>query len=77
MKRSRATRGIRWKGLDKTWFKRELARMNGLRCAMCGKSKHRKELVIDHIKPWSKGGPTKIENLQLLCGPCDVAKGAS
>lgn len=32
---------------------------------------------MDHIIPWSKGGPTTLENLQLLCGPCDVAKGAS
>jgi 5-methylcytosine-specific restriction endonuclease McrA len=74
---SRALRGGRWRGLDRTWFKRELARRHGLKCAACGQRKTRKALVMDHIIPWSKGGPTTLENLQLLCGPCDVAKGAS
>lgn len=32
---------------------------------------------MDHVIPWSQGGPTELDNLQLLCGPCDIAKGAS
>jgi hypothetical protein len=32
---------------------------------------------VDHIIPLAKGGhPTKASNLQLLCGPCNLAKGA-
>lgn len=31
---------------------------------------------IDHIYPWSKGGPTTIENAQLLCARDNRAKSA-
>ena len=77
MRPSRALRGLRWYGLNRRWFKRELSRRDGLRCNRCGVSKVRKELVMDHVIPWSAGGPTTLENLQLLCGPCDVAKGST
>ena len=41
-------------------------------CAQCGSTD---EPQIDHIKPWSKGGTHNLDNLQLLCGPCNRAKG--
>jgi 5-methylcytosine-specific restriction endonuclease McrA len=34
-------------------------------------------LQYDHIIPWSRGGPDTEDNLQLLCPPCNRAKGAS
>lgn len=34
-----------------------------------------KELHADHIKPWSKGGKTVIENCQLLCAKHNEEKG--
>lgn len=46
-------------------------------CVQCGASpaKNRNiELHIDHIKPWSKGGETKITNLQTLCQKCNLGK---
>ena len=31
----------------------------------------------DHIVPWSQGGPTTMDNLQTLCGSCNLRKGAN
>ena len=28
----------------------------------------------DHIKPWSKGGQTILENCQMLCKDCNGKK---
>ncbi len=33
-------------------------------------------IQIDHIKPWSKGGQSNLENLQLLCAAHNLHKGA-
>ncbi|MST32702.1 hypothetical protein GHK86_08205 [Acidimicrobiaceae bacterium USS-CC1] len=44
------------------------------RCRRCGSTS---ELQLDHIIPWSRGGATTAENLEVLCGPCNRQKGAS
>jgi ATP adenylyltransferase len=44
------------------------------RCALCGATKNERPLHVDHIKPRSKGGKTKYENLQVLCSKCNQAK---
>jgi hypothetical protein len=31
----------------------------------------------DHKQPWSKGGKTTVENGQVACPPCNLAKGAN
>lgn len=31
---------------------------------------------VDHIVPLARGGPDTEENLQLLCRPCNLRKGA-
>jgi hypothetical protein len=48
------------------------------RCAWCGASGEDKGvgLEMDHIKPFSQGGPSTFENLQPLCGPCNKKKGS-
>lgn len=74
---SRVLRNLRWQGLNRQWFKRELARRDGLACRLCGAEPGRAGLTMDHITPWSKGGRTELENLQLLCEPCNVAKADS
>lgn len=52
---------------------------DGCLCKMCGASPTKNPdvvLHVDHIKPWSKGGETVIENLQTLCAVCNVGKSA-
>ena len=41
-------------------------------CVKCG---GKDDLQVDHIVPVSKGGKDKMENLQILCQPCNLKKG--
>ncbi len=54
--------------------KREVYRADGGRCVNCGSAEL---LQFDHIIPVTMGGASTVENLQLLCAPCNRAKGAS
>lgn len=47
---------------------------DGGRCRECNAPF---ELQYDHIIPFSWGGATTVQNLQLLCGDCNRTKGAS
>ena len=52
-------------------FTAVMLRDNGC-CRYCQST----ELVhLDHIHPYSKGGPTSVENLQVLCARCNLGKG--
>jgi 5-methylcytosine-specific restriction endonuclease McrA len=44
----------------------------GNKCNHCRLEKE--EYEGDHIIPWSEGGKTEYDNLQLLCRPCHVIK---
>lgn len=39
------------------------------RCQMCGVGNQ--VMHLDHILPWSAGGPDVSSNLRVLCGPCN------
>ena len=50
---------------------------DGNRCRLCGVECNDglHNIHFDHIIPWSKGGETSLENLQVLCSDCNLAKG--
>ncbi len=47
---------------------------DGWCCAHCGRGK---KLTIDHVVPKALGGKNVHRNLQTLCGPCNIRKGAN
>ena len=67
-------------------FKRFIFIRDNFTCQLCGfrrQSRNNRRtsmpdmtmLAIDHIKPYSQEGPTTLENLQVLCRPCNQKKG--
>ncbi len=58
----------------------QVLRRDHFKCRSCGRSPASDpsvQLQVDHIKPWSAGGETVLENLQTLCDKCNVGKGGS
>lgn len=43
------------------------------RCAECGSAER---LSVDHVLAFSRGGSSEESNLQCLCLPCNIRKGA-
>ncbi|WP_299982110.1 HNH endonuclease signature motif containing protein [Desulfobacula sp.] len=46
-------------------------------CQKCYKNVRDDEIEFDHIIPLSKGGPTNVENIRLLCRDCNRKKSNS
>lgn len=63
-------------GQGPRWFppamRAVIMRRDGYRCRICGS---RYQLEIDHIIPYSLGGPTTVANGQVLCHACNTWKG--
>ncbi len=49
---------------------------DGYVCGLCGGDVEQTDVHLDHIKPWSKGGPSTLGNLQVSHSRCNIAKGA-
>ena len=50
---------------------------DGFKCVKCNANRLTNPEVkfhIDHIIPWSLGGKTELDNLQLLCSSCNLKK---
>ncbi len=43
-------------------------------CPKCKKNFEIDDMQADHITPWAKGGPTTVENCQMLCARCNRRK---
>jgi inorganic pyrophosphatase len=48
---------------------------DGNKCNLCGITVTGEDIHFDHIKPWSKGGETVLDNIQVLCAKHNLAKG--
>ena len=51
----------------------KVAKRDGAKCRQCSSTEN---LHYDHVIPWSKGDANTVNNIQLLCGPCNRRKGA-
>lgn len=55
--------------------KEALYREQSGKCKGCNKKFDKRNLTVDHIRPFSQGGGERLNNLQLLCGACNSLKG--
>lgn len=46
-------------------------------CRKCGQPVADNDIHFDHIIPWSKGGSSDENNIQLLCSECNLRKSAN
>lgn len=49
---------------------------DGFVCQLCDGEVEPGDIHLDHIKPYSKGGPTTLSNLQVTHSRCNLEKGA-
>lgn len=64
---------IHARSFDKKDTKWAYNKQNGI-CPYCHKRFAESDMQGDHIKPWSKGGVTERNNLQMLCVDCNGKK---
>lgn len=53
--------------------RRRVFERDGRACLECAATE---DLTLDHIYPWSLGGPDTEDNLRVLCRSCNSKKGA-
>lgn len=52
-------------------------RRDGYVCGICSEPVEPNDVHLDHIIPYSRGGPTTVENLRVTHSACNLRKGAS
>ncbi len=62
------------RSIPPSWRAKVLVRFHH-KCVRCGVPLTSRTAHMDHIVPFSKGGGTTLDNLQPLCGPCNLKKG--
>lgn len=68
-----AGRLLNLRAFDKRDKMAAYSKQNGI-CPICGQHFQFDEMEGDHIKPWSKGGHTTLDNCQMLCKDCNGKK---
>lgn len=56
-------------------LRRAVIDRDGYRCVYCDDDLSNAEIHLDHVIPESQGGPTTLNNLQVTCRKCNLAKG--
>ena len=73
------------RGIDKRFFTKDDKKLlyqklpigtisSKRKCPSCNKEYIFDQFEVDHIKAWSKGGRTSLDNAQLLCKKCNGEK---
>lgn len=57
------------------FIRRAVIDRDGYHCVYCDEDLTNGEIHLDHVIPESQGGLTTIENLQVTCRKCNLAKG--
>jgi 5-methylcytosine-specific restriction endonuclease McrA len=76
----RSTRPVGMSRTPPMWMKQQVYIRDHGMCRHCGVSEYDvrvhtgRPMEYDHIIPWSKGGMTTVNNLQLLCPRCNSIK---
>lgn len=55
--------------------KRTLLRRQSYVCTYCGQRRISRSFEIDHMTPVIRGGSNDMDNLQVICRPCNQRKG--
>ena len=63
------------KRLPSERLKVQVLMRDGNKCRLCDITLTGDNIHFDHRIPWSKGGETVLENLQILCAKHNLAKG--
>lgn len=59
-----------------TRVRRAVIERDGYICQLCGGEIEPSDVHLDHIVPWSHGGPDTVKNLRVTHSLCNIKRGA-